>query len=112
MLLLPPFSCPSPALLTPMLTPTPAFYVPPAPSSWHCLSGLSWWLCGGGADDAAAGHSGNYCLFKEYSSTAASTATRGDEASAAIEAFNQGGSEKFIFLLSTRAGLGIRPCHR
>lgn len=50
----------------------------------------------------------DYCLFREYEYCRIDGNTGGEERDAAIEAFNQEGSEKFIFLLSTRAGgLGI-----
>ena len=50
----------------------------------------------------------DYCLFRSYEYCRIDGNTGGEERDGAIEAFNKEGSEKFIFLLSTRAGgLGI-----
>lgn len=47
-------------------------------------------------------------MYKEYQYCRIDGATGGQDRDALIEAFNKQGSEKFIFLLSTRAGgLGI-----
>ncbi|KAI5082083.1 hypothetical protein GOP47_0001826 [Adiantum capillus-veneris] len=50
----------------------------------------------------------DYCVYRGYQYCRIDGDTGGDEREAYIEAFNKPGSEKFIFLLSTRAGgLGI-----
>ncbi|XRB05303.1 SWI/SNF-related matrix-associated actin-dependent regulator of chromatin subfamily A member 5 [Pycnococcus provasolii] len=50
----------------------------------------------------------DYCLFKQYQYCRIDGNTSGDDREAGIDAFNAENSEKFIFLLSTRAGgLGI-----
>ncbi|XP_073106554.1 probable chromatin-remodeling complex ATPase chain isoform X1 [Elaeis guineensis] len=50
----------------------------------------------------------DYLMFRRYQYCRIDGNTGGEERDASIEAFNQLGSEKFIFLLSTRAGgLGI-----
>lgn len=50
----------------------------------------------------------DYCVFRGYQYCRIDGDTGGDERESYIEAFNKPGSEKFIFLLSTRAGgLGI-----
>ncbi|KAH7352892.1 hypothetical protein KP509_19G069200 [Ceratopteris richardii] len=50
----------------------------------------------------------DYCMFRGYQYCRIDGDTGGDERESYIEAFNKPGSEKFIFLLSTRAGgLGI-----
>ncbi|XP_008776232.1 ISWI chromatin-remodeling complex ATPase CHR11-like [Phoenix dactylifera] len=50
----------------------------------------------------------DYLIFRGYQYCRIDGNTGGDERDASIEAFNRPGSEKFIFLLSTRAGgLGI-----
>ncbi|XP_042390716.1 ISWI chromatin-remodeling complex ATPase CHR11-like [Zingiber officinale] len=50
----------------------------------------------------------DYLLYRGYQYCRIDGNTGGDERDASIEAFNQPGSQKFIFLLSTRAGgLGI-----
>ncbi|XP_024528171.1 ISWI chromatin-remodeling complex ATPase CHR11 [Selaginella moellendorffii] len=50
----------------------------------------------------------DYCIFRGYPSCRIDGGTSGEDREFAIEAFNREGSEKFIFLLSTRAGgLGI-----
>lgn len=50
----------------------------------------------------------DYCQFRDYLYCRIDGNTSGEDRESAIDAFNQPGSEKFIFLLSTRAGgLGI-----
>ena len=50
----------------------------------------------------------DYSMFRGYSYCRIDGNTGGEDRDAAIDSFNQPGSEKFIFLLSTRAGgLGI-----
>jgi SWI/SNF-related matrix-associated actin-dependent regulator of chromatin subfamily A member 5 len=50
----------------------------------------------------------DYCYFKEYQYCRIDGQTSGDVREASMDEFNREGSEKFIFLLSTRAGgLGI-----
>lgn len=50
----------------------------------------------------------DYCVYRGYQYCRIDGDTGGDEREAYIEAFNKPGSDKFIFLLSTRAGgLGI-----
>ncbi|CAD7698507.1 unnamed protein product [Ostreobium quekettii] len=50
----------------------------------------------------------DYCLFRGHAYCRIDGSTSGDEREAAIDDFNREGSEKFVFLLSTRAGgLGI-----
>ncbi|KAJ0979740.1 hypothetical protein J5N97_015214 [Dioscorea zingiberensis] len=50
----------------------------------------------------------DYLMFRGYQYCRIDGNTGGEERDASIEAFNQPGSEKFVFLLSTRAGgLGI-----
>ncbi|KAF5196156.1 Chromatin-remodeling complex atpase [Thalictrum thalictroides] len=50
----------------------------------------------------------DYCMFRRYQYCRIDGNTGGEDRDASIESFNQPGSEKFIFLLSTRAGgLGI-----
>lgn len=50
----------------------------------------------------------DYCLYKGYQYCRIDGNTSGDDRENSIDAFNQKDSEKFIFLLSTRAGgLGI-----
>ncbi|KAK7245702.1 hypothetical protein RIF29_40551 [Crotalaria pallida] len=50
----------------------------------------------------------DYLMFRGYQYCRIDGNTGGDERDASIEAFNKPGSEKFVFLLSTRAGgLGI-----
>ena len=50
----------------------------------------------------------DYLAFKGYEYCRIDGSTSGDEREQAIEEFNQEGSKKFVFLLSTRAGgLGI-----
>ncbi|MCO5580415.1 hypothetical protein L7F22_034281 [Adiantum nelumboides] len=50
----------------------------------------------------------DYCVYRGYQYCRIDGDTGGDERESYIEAFNKPGSEKFIFLLSTRAGgLGI-----
>ncbi|PKA62262.1 putative chromatin-remodeling complex ATPase chain [Apostasia shenzhenica] len=50
----------------------------------------------------------DYLMFRGYQYCRIDGNTGGDERDASIEAFNRPGSEKFVFLLSTRAGgLGI-----
>ncbi|KAH9328774.1 hypothetical protein KI387_000882, partial [Taxus chinensis] len=50
----------------------------------------------------------DYCMFQGYQYCRIDGNTNGEDRDASIDAFNQEGSDKFIFLLSTRAGgLGI-----
>ncbi|GMH18788.1 hypothetical protein Nepgr_020629 [Nepenthes gracilis] len=50
----------------------------------------------------------DYLMFRRYQYCRIDGDTSGDDRDASIEAFNRPGSEKFVFLLSTRAGgLGI-----
>lgn len=50
----------------------------------------------------------DYLMYRGYQYCRIDGNTGGDDRDASIEAFNKPGSEKFIFLLSTRAGgLGI-----
>eukprot|EP01018_Ginkgo_biloba_P017716 Gb_39649 [translate_table: standard] len=50
----------------------------------------------------------DYCMFRGYQYCRIDGNTGGEDRDASIDAFNQEGSDKFIFLLSTRAGgLGI-----
>ncbi|XLU93742.1 hypothetical protein S245_008094, partial [Arachis hypogaea] len=50
----------------------------------------------------------DYLMFQGYQYCRIDGNTRGEDRDASIEAFNKPGSEKFVFLLSTRAGgLGI-----
>ncbi|KAL8291369.1 hypothetical protein RQP46_002347 [Phenoliferia psychrophenolica] len=50
----------------------------------------------------------DYCLFREFQYCRLDGSTSHDDRMAAIDAYNKEGSEKFIFLLTTRAGgLGI-----
>lgn len=50
----------------------------------------------------------DYCMFRGYQYCRIDGNTSGEDRDASIDSFNQEGSEKFIFLLSTRAGgLGI-----
>lgn len=50
----------------------------------------------------------DYLMFRGYQYCRIDGNTGGDDRDASIEAFNKPGSEKFVFLLSTRAGgLGI-----
>lgn len=50
----------------------------------------------------------DYLMFRGYLYCRIDGNTGGDDRDASIEAFNRPGSEKFVFLLSTRAGgLGI-----
>lgn len=50
----------------------------------------------------------DYLMFKGYLYCRIDGNTGGDDRDASIDAFNKPGSEKFVFLLSTRAGgLGI-----
>ena len=50
----------------------------------------------------------DYLIFRGYQYCRIDGNTGGDDRDASIEAFNKPGSEKFIFMLSTRAGgLGI-----
>jgi len=50
----------------------------------------------------------DYCLYRGYKYCRIDGNTSGDDRENAIDSFNEPGSEKFIFLLSTRAGgLGI-----
>jgi SWI/SNF-related matrix-associated actin-dependent regulator of chromatin subfamily A member 5 len=50
----------------------------------------------------------DYCLFREYQYCRLDGGTDHDQRMEAIDAYNKPGSEKFIFLLTTRAGgLGI-----
>ncbi|GLJ45800.1 hypothetical protein SUGI_0963830 [Cryptomeria japonica] len=50
----------------------------------------------------------DYCMFRGYHYCRIDGNTNGEERDASIDSFNQEGSDKFIFLLSTRAGgLGI-----
>lgn len=50
----------------------------------------------------------DYCLFREYQYCRLDGSTAHDDRMAAIDAYNKPDSEKFIFLLTTRAGgLGI-----
>mmetsp|Transcript_10066 Transcript_10066/g.36776 ORF Transcript_10066/g.36776 Transcript_10066/m.36776 type:complete len:1049 (+) Transcript_10066:144-3290(+) len=50
----------------------------------------------------------DYCLYRSYQYCRIDGNTSGDDRDSQIEAFNSEGSEKFIFMLSTRAGgLGI-----
>jgi len=50
----------------------------------------------------------DYCLYREYKYCRIDGNTSGDDRENGIDSFNAPGSEKFIFLLSTRAGgLGI-----
>ncbi|XP_024526017.1 probable chromatin-remodeling complex ATPase chain isoform X2 [Selaginella moellendorffii] len=50
----------------------------------------------------------DYCIYRTYQYCRIDGKTSGEEREAAIESFNKEGSEKFLFLLSTRAGgLGI-----
>ena len=50
----------------------------------------------------------DYLMFRGYLYCRIDGNTGGDDRDASIEAFNKPGSEKFVFLLSTRAGgLGI-----
>lgn len=46
----------------------------------------------------------DYCLYRGYKYCRIDGNTSGEDREAAIEAYNAPGSEKFIFLLSTRAG--------
>ena len=45
----------------------------------------------------------DYCLFRQYKYCRIDGNTSGDDREQSIDAFNEEGSEKFIFLLSTRA---------
>jgi SWI/SNF-related matrix-associated actin-dependent regulator of chromatin subfamily A member 5 len=50
----------------------------------------------------------DYLMYKGYQYCRIDGNTGGEDRDASIEAFNKPGSEKFVFLLSTRAGgLGI-----
>ena len=50
----------------------------------------------------------DYLMFRGYQYCRIDGNTGGDDRDASIEAYNKPGSEKFVFLLSTRAGgLGI-----
>jgi 3-mercaptopyruvate sulfurtransferase SseA len=50
----------------------------------------------------------DYCQYRDYQYCRIDGNTSGEDREQAIEQFNMPGSEKFIFLLSTRAGgLGI-----
>ena len=50
----------------------------------------------------------DYLMFRGYQYCRIDGNTGGEDRDASIEAFNKPGSEKFVFLLSTRAGgLGI-----
>jgi hypothetical protein len=50
----------------------------------------------------------DYLMFRGYQYCRIDGNTGGDDRDASIDAFNKPGSEKFVFLLSTRAGgLGI-----
>lgn len=50
----------------------------------------------------------DYCMFREYQYCRLDGGTAHDDRMEAIDAYNKPGSEKFIFLLTTRAGgLGI-----
>lgn len=50
----------------------------------------------------------DYLMFRGYQYCRIDGNTGGDDCDASIDAFNRPGSEKFVFLLSTRAGgLGI-----
>ena len=46
----------------------------------------------------------DYCLFRGYQYCRIDGNTSGEDREAQIDAYNAEGSEKFIFLLSTRAG--------
>lgn len=50
----------------------------------------------------------DYCIYRYYNYCRIDGNTSGEDRENAIDTFNQDGSEKFVFLLSTRAGgLGI-----
>jgi SWI/SNF-related matrix-associated actin-dependent regulator of chromatin subfamily A member 5 len=50
----------------------------------------------------------DYCLFRGYGYCRIDGNTSGDDRESQIDDYNREGSEKFVFLLSTRAGgLGI-----
>lgn len=50
----------------------------------------------------------DYCQYRDYDYCRIDGNTSGEDRESAIDQFNKPGSEKFIFLLSTRAGgLGI-----